>query len=160
MGWKDCETRSATKERWNERKFEGKTARKNERRKQTMHHGMNDLFSEWMNEWMNEWMSEWMNEWLNEWRKEGMKEWRNEGMKEWTKKNALANPHGKSVATNRQTCAECWQWWRLRAALLRAALALLVFYILLCEIERLRRRRALFRHFTTSKSPSNAFVFT
>jgi len=30
MGWKDCETRSATKERWNERKFEGKTARKNE----------------------------------------------------------------------------------------------------------------------------------
>ena len=46
MGWKDCETRSATKERWNERKFEGKTARKNERRKQTMHHGMNDLFSE------------------------------------------------------------------------------------------------------------------
>ena len=30
MGWKDCETRSATKERWNERKFEGKTPRKKE----------------------------------------------------------------------------------------------------------------------------------
>ena len=62
MGWKDCETRSATKERWNERKFEGKTARKNERRKHTMHHGMNDLFSEWMTDWINPWTDEGMNE--------------------------------------------------------------------------------------------------
>ena len=62
MGWKDCETRSATKERWNERKFEGKTERKNEWRKQTMHHGMNDLFSEWMKVWRNERMKEWRND--------------------------------------------------------------------------------------------------
>ena len=99
MGWKDCETRSATKERWNERKFEGKTARKNERRKQTMHHGMNDLFSEWMNEWMNEWMIEWM--------KEGMKEWRNEGMNE-----------------KKCTCKPAWQERRNKSTDMRGMLTM------------------------------------